>query len=73
MDCKWVHQDTGQSATLTAPASTQVDGTTFEDVFSFTPSAAGTYVVNCTGIATTVAGNRAVSLAGTPFSVEAKG
>jgi hypothetical protein len=66
-------QDTGEDFPLAAPTSTQVDDNTFEDVYTFTPESAGTYAVNCTGIATTATGPRAVNTAGTPFPVEAKG
>jgi len=55
------------------PTTVQIDENTFEDTYTFTPDAAGTYNVNCTGIATTVSGQRAVSASGTPFAVEAKG
>ena len=72
--CSWTLQDTGQTTPLGAPVSTtSIDANTNEKVFTFTPQAAGTYVVNCTGIATTVNGQRPVSAAGTPFAVEAKG
>src|SRR5574341_1385680 len=72
--CSWTLQDTGQTTPLGAPISTtSIDANTNEKVFTFTPQAAGTYVVNCTGIATTVNGQRPVSAAGTPFAVEAKG
>lgn len=71
--CSWVHQDTNQSGALGTPAVNDVDENTVEKVFTFTPELAGTYVVNCTGIAVTASGQRAVSAAGTPFTVEAKG
>lgn len=71
--CSWVLQDTGQTSPLGESTSTQIDDNTFEEVYTFTPEAAGTYSVNCTGIATTATGPRAVNAAGTPFAVEAKG
>lgn len=73
MTCSWVLQDTGQTGALGTPTSTQLDENTFEDVYIFTPQQAGTYSVNCTGIATTTSGQRQVSAVGTPFTVEAKG
>ncbi len=73
LTCQWVLQDTGQTVPLAAPTSNQLDENTFEDVYLFTPEAAGTYAVNCNAVATTVSGQRAVSLAGPPFAVEAKG
>jgi hypothetical protein len=71
--CSFVLQDTGQTTPLGTPTSTPIDDNTFEDTYTFTPQAAGTYAVNCTGIALTASGQRAVSAAGTPFAVEAKG
>jgi hypothetical protein len=71
--CSWVHQDTNQSGALGTPAVNEVDASTVQKVYTFTPEMAGTYLVNCTGIATTASGQRAVSAAGTPFTVEAKG
>lgn len=73
LTCSWVLQDTGQTVALATPTTNQLDENTFEDVFLFTPEAAGTYAVNCSAVATTMSGQRAVSLAGTPFAVEAKG
>jgi hypothetical protein len=73
LTCSWVLQDTGQTVALGTPTTNQLDENTFEDVFLFTPEAAGTYAVNCSAVATTMSGQRAVSLAGTPFAVEAKG
>ena len=73
LTCSWVLQDTGQTVALATPTTNQLDENTFEDVFLFTPEAAGTYAVNCNAVATTISGQRAVSLAGTPFAVEAKG
>lgn len=71
--CSWVLQDTNRTGTLATPTTTTLNENTFVDTYTFTPDAAGTYVVNCTGIATTAAGQRAVSSNGTPFTVEAKG
>jgi hypothetical protein len=71
--CSWVLQDTNRTGTLATPTITTLNENTFVDTYTFTPDAAGTYVVNCTGIATTAAGQRAVSSNGTPFAVEAKG
>ncbi len=73
VSCVWVLQDTNQSGQLTTPTSTQVDADTFEDVYTFTPQAAGTYSVNCNGVALTLSGQRSVNAVGTPFVVEAKG
>lgn len=72
--CSWLLQDTGQTGSLGSPVSTTpIDANTVEEVYTFTPQQAGTYAVNCTGIALTTSGQRAVSAAGTPFAVEAKG
>lgn len=71
--CSYVLQDTGQTTVLGTPTTTAIDSNVSENVYTFTPQAAGTYAVNCTGIALTVSGQRAVSAAGTPFAVEAKG
>ena len=71
--CTWSHQDTGQSGQLGTPATNSLNENKNELVFTFTPEAAGTYSVNCTGVALTAAGQRAVSAAGSPFAVEAKG
>lgn len=71
--CSYVLQDTGQTTVLGTPTTTAIDANVSENVYTFTPQAAGTYAVNCTGIALTVSGQRAVSAAGTPFAVEAKG
>lgn len=71
--CSWVLQDTNQTGTLGTPTTNPIDADTAELVYSFTPQAAGTYAVNCTGVALTASGQRAVSAAGMPFAVEAKG
>jgi len=71
--CRYTIQETGGDVVLSTPTSQQIDAATFEDVFTFTPTQAGTYQINCTGLATTAGGVRPVSYAGTPFSVEAKG
>ena len=71
--CSWNHQDTGQQGTLGTPTTNQVNEDKTEYVYTFTPEMAGTYAVNCTGVALTQLGQRAVSAAGTPFTVEAKG
>ncbi len=71
--CSWVLQDTNQTGALGAPTTTPIDADTVDDVYTFTPAAAGTYAVNCTGIAVTASGQRAVNAAGTPFAVDAKG
>ena len=72
--CSYVLQDTGQTTVLgTADSTTPIDADVSENIYTFTPQAAGTYAVNCTGIALTVSGQRAVSATGTPFAVEAKG
>jgi hypothetical protein len=71
--CSFVLQDTGQTTPLGAPTVTAVDANINENVYIFTPSAAGTYVVACTGVATTVGGQRPVSDSTKPFAVEAKG
>jgi hypothetical protein len=71
--CSWVLAASNRTGTLSTPVSTPVDDNTFTDTYTFTPDAAGTYSVNCTGIATTAGGQRAVSTTGTPFAVEAKG
>jgi hypothetical protein len=71
--CTWNLQDSGQSGALGTATTEDVDENTFKDTYTFTPDAAGTYQVNCTGVATTQGGQRAVSAQGTPFAVEAKG
>lgn len=72
--CSWLLQDTGQTGSLGSPISTTpIDTNTVEEVYTFTPQQAGTYAINCTGIALTTSGQRAVSAAGIPFAVEAKG
>jgi hypothetical protein len=71
--CSWVLAASNRTGTLSTPTSVAVDDNTFTDTYTFTPDAAGTYSVNCTGIATTAGGQRAVSTTGTPFAVEAKG
>lgn len=72
--CSWVLQGTDSTAPLGAPvSSSQLDENTLEDVYTFTPDTAGTYQVNCTGIASTDTEPRPVNAIGTPFTVEAKG
>lgn len=71
--CMYLVQDTNQSTPLATPTTTVLDENTSQYVYTFTPQAAGTYQVNCTGIALTISGQRAVSAPGTPFAVEAKG
>lgn len=71
--CSWVHQDTNQTGALGTPTQTPVDANVLTLTYTFTPQLAGTFAVNCTGVATTAAGQRAVSASGTPFTVEAKG
>ncbi len=72
--CTWALQDTGgQPTPLGTPTTTQLDENTYSDVYTFTPQAAGTYVVSCTGVALTISGQRPVSAVSTPFAVEAKG
>ena len=71
--CGEVTQDVKQAGAHDAPKTTPFDGNTGDNVYTFTPAAAGTYAVNCTGIAVTASGQRAINAAGTPFAVEAKG
>lgn len=71
--CTRTLQETAATVVLENPVSQTIDSTTSEAVYTFAPDQAGNYVVNCTGIATTLSGARSVSAAGTPFSVEAKG
>lgn len=73
VSCWYSLQDTSQTTVLTTPTTTAIDTDVSENVYTFSPQAAGTYVVNCTGVALTVNGSRPVSGAGTPFAVEAKG
>jgi hypothetical protein len=70
--CTYLLQDTNQSTPLGTPTTKVLDENRSEWMYTFTPQAAGTYQVNCTGIALTVSGQRAVSATGTPFAVEAK-
>lgn len=71
--CSWVHQDTNQTGALGTPTQNAVDANTVQNVYTFTPQLAGTFTINCTGVATTASGQRAVQAAGNPFNVEAKG
>ena len=71
--CSWVLQDTGQTGALGTPTTEQVDENLNDDVYIFTPQIAGTYSVNCTGIATTSSGQRQVTQVSPTFAVEAKG
>lgn len=72
--CSWTHQDTNsQNALGTAASTTAVSEGINEVVYTFTPELAGTYVISCTGVATTINGQQAVSGSSSPFSVEAKG
>ena len=71
--CSWVLQNNNRTGSLGTATSAALDENTFTDTYTFTPDAAGTFSVNCTGIATTASGQRAVSATGTPFAVEAKG
>jgi hypothetical protein len=73
VSCSWANQNSGATDALATPTSTPIDENTFQDTYTFTPDAAGTYSVNCTGVATTLSGQRPVSATGTPFAVEAKG
>lgn len=73
--CRYIIQETATEAQLDPPTTTQIDATTYEDVFTFSPTQAGTYQVNCTGLATTEDGLRTVGVnaVGSLFSVDAKG
>jgi len=73
--CTYTIHETATNVVLDPPTSRQVNATTYEDVFTFTPTQAGTYQVSCTGLATTSGGLRTVGVseAGTPFAIEAKG
>ncbi|MBN1312202.1 MAG: hypothetical protein JXB30_12355 [Anaerolineae bacterium] len=71
--CTYLLQDTNQTTALGTPTTQVISVDISEQVYTFTPQAAGTYQVNCTGIALTISGQRAVSAAGLPFAVEAKG
>ena len=71
--CLFILQDTQKNTTLTGGSTTQIDPNVNEDVYTFTPDAAGTYTVACTAVATTASGLRPVDAHSTPFAVEAKG
>lgn len=71
--CLFILQDTNKNTTLTGGSTTQIDANVNEDVYTFTPDAAGTYIVACTAVATTANGLRPVDSHSTPFAVEAKG
>ncbi len=72
--CNWTLQDTGQTGSLGAPASsTQLDPNIIEDVYSFTPDTGGTFVIRCSGNATTASGVRTVEAASATFLVQQKG
>jgi len=73
VSCSWSNQNSGTPGSLATPTSVPIDENTFQDTYTFTPDAAGTYSVSCTGVATTLSGQRPVSATGTPFAVEAKG
>ncbi|MBN1428796.1 MAG: hypothetical protein JXB07_10455 [Anaerolineae bacterium] len=72
LSCTYLFQDTNLTTALGAATEQVINESKKEYVYTFTPQASGTYQVNCTGIAMTLSGQRAVSSAGMPFSVEAK-
>jgi len=74
VNCMTVHQDTNATVVLEPPTTSgpSLDGT-FDEVFTFTPSQAGTYSVSCTGVALTIDGLLEVEAESSPFSIEAKG
>jgi len=72
-NCVYILQDTSKTTTLTGGSTTQIDANINEDVYSFTPDAAGTYQVACTGVALTASGQRPVDGKSLSFAVEAKG
>lgn len=72
--CTWTLQATGQTGSLGSTiSSTQLDANTFEDVYAFTPTAGGDYVITCNGVATSVSGQRNVGATSNPFTVAQKG
>lgn len=73
ISCTVVHQETNQTFPLGTPVQNPVDENSVSNSYTFTPQLAGTYAVNCTGVATTTAGQRSVSAVSNVFNVEAKG
>lgn len=71
--CSVVRSDTGQSTALPTPTSRAVDDNIAEDSYTFTPEQAGTYAINCSGLAQTASGQRPVTASSNSFEVEAKG
>ncbi len=72
-NCVYILQDTSKTTPLTGGSTTQISSTTNEDDYTFTPDAAGTYVIACTSVALTSSGQRPVDSKSQPFAVEAKG
>lgn len=70
--CSWTLSDTGATQALGTPATNELDANSVQDVYTFTPAAAGTYVVSCQGEATTASGQRQVNATSSSFAVEAK-
>lgn len=73
LSCNAVHQETNRSFPLGTPTQTAIDANSTSNVYTFTPTLAGSYSVNCTGVATTAEGQRAVNAVSSVFSAEAKG
>ena len=73
LSCTAVHQETNRSFPLGTPTQTAIDANTTSNVYTFTPTLAGTYSISCTGVATTAEGQRAVSTVSSVFTAEAKG
>jgi hypothetical protein len=71
--CSWVLQGAEQTGALGTPTTEEVNADLVDEVYIFTPQIAGTYSVNCTGIATTSSGQRQVTQVSPTFEVAAKG
>jgi hypothetical protein len=74
VNCMTVHQDSSDTVVMDPPSTSgpSLDGT-FDEVFAFSPSQAGTYSVSCTGVALTIDGLLEVEAESSPFTIEAKG
>jgi hypothetical protein len=70
--CSWVLQG-GQTGALGTPTTEEVNADLVDEVYIFTPQIAGSYSINCTGIATTSSGQQQVTAVSATFEVVAKG
>jgi hypothetical protein len=63
----------GQTGALGTPTTEEVNADLVDEVYIFTPQIAGSYSINCTGIATTSSGQQQVTAVSATFEVVAKG